>query len=77
MIVVRIELWPGGDSRDLKVLDQITITNIGDSKILSGVTRYEVRHGDRTELIHHRRPQGALVLASRALRMLENLEEDA
>ena len=75
MIVVRIELWGAGDSRNLKTLDQLTITNVG-SVGHGDMCTYEVRHGDRTTTVRHRRSDGALELARLALTALRNRTEE-
>ncbi len=64
MLIVRIELIPMGDVRELQQLDLLTITNLdpyGDE------CRYEVRHGDELVTVQHDRRDGALVLAKQAL----------
>jgi hypothetical protein len=76
MIVVRIELWGAGDSRNLKTLDQITITNVGFAGY-GDICTYEVRHGDRTTTVRHRRSDGALEVARLALNALRNRTEEA
>ena len=68
MIVVRIELWGAGDSRNLKTLDQLTLTNVGCAD--------HVRHGDRTTSVRHRRSDGALEVARLALNALRDRTEE-
>ena len=76
MIVVRIELWGAGDSRNLKTIDQLTITNVGSAGH-GDICTYEVRHGDRTTSVRHRRSDGALEVARLALNALRDRTEEA
>jgi hypothetical protein len=76
MIVIRIELWGAGDSRNLKTLDQLTITNVGFAGY-GDICTYEVRHGDRMTTVRHRRSDGALELARLALAALRDRTEEA
>lgn len=75
MIVVRVELWPHGDSRRLKPLAQLTISNT-ERTAPDDPTRlvYLARLGDQTTLVAHRRDDGILVLVAMALAALVPLD---
>lgn len=65
MLVIRIELWPGGDARRLRSIELLTIVNVGwldDERC-----RYEVRLGEDLARVKHRRSDGAVALTARAL----------
>jgi hypothetical protein len=68
VIVVRIELWPFGDSRRLMALDELTIVNVGTLE--GSRCRYEVRLGDEVAILVHDRGDGAAALAAAALAVL-------
>jgi hypothetical protein len=68
VIVVRIELWPFGDSRRLLALEELTIVNVGS--IGGSRCRYEARLGDDVALLVHDREDGPVALAAAALGLL-------
>lgn len=65
MLVVRVEIWPGGDSRVLRQIDVLTIVNVGLAE--HGEHAYEARRGDGLANIRHRQSDGALALVARAI----------
>jgi hypothetical protein len=71
MIVVRIEIWPGGDSRGLREIDRLTIVNVGPDRKCWFV--YEARHQADVARLRHRRQQGVDALLTKAFAAL--LEE--
>jgi hypothetical protein len=68
VIVVRVELWPFGDSRNLRTIEELTIVNVG--RIEGDRCRYEARLDGRLVELEHDRSDGALVLVTRALSAL-------
>lgn len=72
MLVVRVEIWPGGDSRYLQQIEALTIVNIGEFD--EGKHAYEVRCGDRFVETSHRQRDGALALVARAIAALDEVE---
>lgn len=72
MLVVRVEIWPGGDSRYLQQIEALTIVNIGS--VDDGKHTYEVRCDDRFAETVHRRGDGALALVARAIAALDEVE---
>jgi hypothetical protein len=74
MIVVRVELWPFGDSRPLRQIAILGIVNVGPE--CDGWHAYEVRCDGKVAPLRHRRPDGALVLVARAIAALETAELD-
>jgi hypothetical protein len=69
VIVVRVEIWPKGDSRSLRQIESLTIVNLGPAD--DGLHAYEARGQDRVARLTHRRTDGALVLVARAIEALE------
>jgi hypothetical protein len=69
MLVVRIEIWPGGDSRAQRQIEALTIVNIGPAGV--GWHAYEARHDGGVAPVRHRQAEGALVLVARAIDALE------
>lgn len=65
MVVVRVELWPLGNSRELQVLDQFTIWNLDAPR--AGRHGYAALVAGERVAFSHRREDGALVLVRRAL----------
>jgi|GEM_PF-925310 hypothetical protein len=75
MIVVRVELWPGGDPRPLKQIAILGIVNVGSAG--DGRHAYEARFEGRIAHLSHRRGDGALGLVARAIEALsEGTEPD-
>ena len=71
MLYVRVELWPGGDSRQAQVLGAMTIASQSD---LAEVNDYSVVKRDAVEdqtswhtVRGHRRGQGFWALVSKAI----------
>lgn|GEM_PF-4603303 len=71
MIVVRIELWPYGDSRSLMALEELTIVNIGTAE--GSRCRYEARLGAAVALLVHDPEDGPVDLATAALNALSSV----
>jgi len=68
VIVVRVELWPGGDPRPLRQIAILGIVNVGpDGK---GRHSYEARFEGRITRLSHNRADGALALVARAIEAL-------
>lgn len=65
MLVVRVEIWPGGDSRAQRQIEALTIVNVGSAE--PGWHAYETRHDGRLAQVRHRQGDGALVLVARAI----------
>ena len=65
MIVVRVELWPGGDPRPLHQIAILGIVNVGP--IGDGRHSYEARFEGRIADFVHARSDGALALVARAI----------
>ncbi len=62
MIVVKIELWPGGEEAKKKLLKKMTITNIRSRRTSMGDYKVEVlnKHGKVARIAHvwsHRRKE--------------------
>ena len=75
MIVVRVELWPGGDSRPLRQIAILGIVNIGPEG--DGRHAYEARLEGRIARLAHAQADGALALVARAIDALaEGSEAD-
>lgn len=75
MIIVRVELWPGGDARTLRQIEVLSIVNVGPDD--DGRHSYEARHDGRIVSLSHDRANGALALVARALEALgEGSEAD-
>lgn len=75
MLIVRVELWPRGDSRSLQQIELISIVNVGESH--DGIYEYEARGNGDVVRLRHRRTDGALPLVARAIRALtESAEAD-
>jgi hypothetical protein len=68
VLVVRIELWPFGDSRRLRAIEALTIVNVG--RLEGGRCRYEARCDDKVALVVHERADGPVVLLARVLAAL-------
>lgn len=69
MLVVRVEIWPSGDSRAQRQIEALTIVNVGPAG--PGWHAYEARHDGGVALVRHRQVEGALVLVARAINALE------
>lgn len=75
MIVVRVELWPGGDPRPLRQIAILGIVNVGPAA--GGRHAYEVRSDGRITRLSHDRADGALALVARAIdALVERSEPD-
>lgn len=75
MIIVRVELWPGGDPRSLRQIELLSIVNVGPDA--DGRHSYEARHDGRIARLRHDRADGALALVARAIESLaEGSEAD-
>lgn len=68
MIVVRVELWPGGDPRPLRQIAILGIVNVGPEG--DGRHIYEARADGRVARLSHVRSDGALALVARAIAAL-------
>jgi hypothetical protein len=68
VIVVRVELWPGGDPRPLRQIAILGIVNVGPDG--EGRHSYEARLGGRITRLSHNRADGALALVARAIEAL-------
>jgi hypothetical protein len=68
VIVVRVELWPGGDPRPLRQIAILGIVNLGSEG--SGRYAYEARAEGRISKLSHLRSDGALILVARAIEAL-------
>ena len=75
MLVVRVEIWPGGDSRRLSQIEALTVVNVG--LVEDGKHAYEVRSAGRFAQTVHRQSDGALALVARAIAALDELENNA
>ncbi|HYK95255.1 MAG TPA: hypothetical protein VE011_05215 [Candidatus Dormibacteraeota bacterium] len=64
-MIVRIELWPGGDPRPLRQIAILGIVNVGLGG--DGQHEYEARYEGRITRLSHDRADGALVLVARAI----------
>jgi hypothetical protein len=73
MLVVRVEIWPGGDSRGQRQIEALTIVNVGVAE--QGWHAYEIRHDGRLAQVRHRQVDGALVLVARAINALKQAPE--
>lgn len=73
MIVVRVELWPGGDPRPLRQIAILGIVNVGPEP--DGRQAYEARFEGRITRLSHQRADGALVLVARAIEALSDRTE--
>jgi hypothetical protein len=69
MLVVRVEIWPGGDSRAQRQIEILTIVNVGPSG--AGWHAYEARSDGGVAHVRHRQIDGALALVARAIDALE------
>lgn len=68
MMVVTVEVWPGGSPRGKRFLDAMTFVNITE---LAEDSRYEVWHeGIMLGHVDHRRSDGALELTRKGLALL-------
>ncbi len=67
MIVVRVELWPRGDSRTLRQIELLSIVNVGLGPAVDGRHTYEARRKGLIARLHHDQADGALVLVARAI----------
>lgn len=65
MIVVRIELWPGGDPRPLRQIAILGIANVGPG--VGSTHVYEARAAGRIARLSHDRADGALALVAQAI----------
>jgi hypothetical protein len=75
VIVVRVELWPGGDPRPLRQIAILGIVNVGLEP--EGRHAYEARYDGRITRLSHDRADGALALVARAIDALaEGSEPD-
>lgn len=68
MMVVRVELWPGGDPRPLRQIAILGIVNVGPEA--DGRHAYEARFEGRITRLSHRQADGALTLVARAIAAL-------
>jgi hypothetical protein len=71
VLVVRVEIWPGGDARALRQIEVLTIVNVG--LVERGEHVYEARHAGAVAEVRHRQSDGALELVSRAINALAAL----
>lgn len=69
MLVVRVELWPGGDSRVLRQIAATTIVNVGRTR--GAKHHYEVRSLGLLAEVRHLQSDGALKLVERSIAALE------
>lgn len=68
MLVVRVEVWPGGDEKRRREIDRIEIGNVSN---LAPVSDYEVRRDRATAMVRgHERSAGAWLLIRRAMGVL-------
>lgn len=65
MLVVRVEIWPGGDPRPLRQIAVLCIVNVGPES--DGRFAYEARNDGRIARLVHDRADGALTLVARAI----------
>lgn len=69
MMVVTVEVWPGGSPRGKKFVDAMTFVNLSD---LAAISEYEVWHdGTLLGRIKHRRSDGGMELVRKGLTLLE------
>jgi hypothetical protein len=73
MLVVRVEIWPGGDPRAVRQIAMLGVTNIG--QFADGWHLYEARLDGRVANVRHRRADGPLVLVTRAIAALVERSE--
>jgi hypothetical protein len=73
MIVVRVELWPGGDPRPLHQIAILAIVNVGRER--RGFHAYEARAEGRMVRLRHRQSDGPLILVAKAIRALGKATE--
>jgi hypothetical protein len=64
-MVVRFEVWPGGDPRALRQIAILGIVNVGPEA--DGRHAYEARFAGRVTRLLHTRSDGALALVARAI----------
>lgn len=68
MLVVRLEVWPGGDGRMARVIDELRIGNVTE---LASVSDYVVFHGSmRAEVKGHVRDRGPWPLVAGAIKAM-------
>jgi hypothetical protein len=73
MLIVRVEIWPGGDPRALRQVALLSVTNVG--QFADGWHLYEARHAGSTANLRHRQSDGPLVLVARAIAALAERSE--
>lgn len=74
MLIVGVEIWPGGDPRAPRQVALLSVTNVG--QFADGWHLYEARHAGSTANLRHRRSDGPLVLVARAIAALAERPED-
>lgn len=68
MMVVTVEVWPGGSPRGKQFVDAMTFVNLTQ---LAEDSRYEVwREGTMLGHVYHRRSDGGLELVRKGLALL-------
>ena len=65
MLVVSIEVWPGGRMLQRRVIHTMTLANVSDLAEVSDYTGFV--DGEPIEVHGHRRADGAWVLVQKAL----------
>lgn len=67
MLVVKVEIWPGGDSERAYEIDRLYAGNVSRLAPTSNYV-WELKSGGEGELKGHRRTDGAWVLIEKILR---------
>lgn len=78
MLVVKVEVWPGGDADRATEISRIGIANtldsgdpdVGDYRVVALMERDKQEKVFTGHIVHHRRSNGWELLAERALRAL-------
>jgi hypothetical protein len=68
MIMIKIEIWPGGDERQKKVIQEMKITNVGDHPYRPLYGNYKVELQEKKATIsHHDRRDNIWHLINKAI----------
>ena len=66
MLVVKVEVWPGGDESRAREIGRMDVGNVSDLAEESDYV-YRVDGGEWADGVHHQRSKGAWVLVRRVL----------
>lgn len=73
MLVVHVEVWPGGNMRARRVIHTLNIVNESQLEDVSDYT-FHVDGGEELWVLDHRRSDGALELIRRAIEVFQEDE---